>query len=72
MLDTENLEQRFVETPDGKGWMFGFDEKNRVTVHFAPAGKSKVGTDKSFDISECEEVEERKQLDSLLTNSTNG
>ena len=58
MIDTANREQRFITTPDGKGWMFGFDEKETVTVHFQPEPGLKLGRDKCYSVSECEECEQ--------------
>ena len=58
MLDVNNKEQRFIMTPSGRAWMFGFDGEKRITVHFEPEGMSKVGSDKSYEVSECEEAEE--------------
>ena len=58
MIDMTNRAQRFVMTPSDRAWMFGFDGEKRITVHFEPEGMSKVGSDKSYEVSECEEVKE--------------
>ena len=52
-----NKECRYIMTPDGKGWMFGYDEVSTVTVNIGGEGKS-IGHNACFDVDECEEVEE--------------
>ena len=58
MINIADTEQRFIDTPSGRGWLMGFDGEKTVTVHFTPEEGSNVGPNKCFDVSECEEVEE--------------
>ena len=54
-LNLTDLEQRYIITPAGKGWMMGFDMVDTVTVHFAGTG---AGWNKGYKSSECEELPE--------------
>ena len=54
-LNTSDLEQRYVITPDGKGWMIGFDRIETVTVHFSGTG---AGWNHCYKSGDCEEVPE--------------
>jgi hypothetical protein len=56
MIDMTNTDRRFIITPAGKAWMFGWDGETTVTVHFEPEGNNKTGANRCFEVSECEEV----------------
>lgn len=55
-LDTTNLEQRYIITPDGKGWMFGA-HGDTVTVQFPPEEGKKLGKNKCYKAEECDETD---------------
>ena len=58
MLDTNNLNVRFVMTPDGQGTLIGVDRKERPTtgtVQF-PAEGRKVGLIKTYNVEELDEI----------------
>jgi hypothetical protein len=54
-LNLSDLEQRYIITPSGKGWMMGFDTLCTVIVHFSGEG---AGWNKGYKSSECEELPE--------------
>lgn len=58
MLDTNNLNVRFVMTPDGQGTLIGVDRKESPTtgtVQF-PAEGRKVGLIKTYNLEELDEI----------------
>ncbi len=58
-INTDNLAQRFVMTPDGKGWMMGYDRTSHITVHFSPVDGNRAGVNRVYAVSECEEIDEQ-------------
>ena len=60
MINLENLEERPVMTPDGRGQLIGLDDKENPTqglVHFASIGKG-PGSNRFYDLDELEEIDE--------------
>ena len=58
MLNTDNLNVRFVQTPDGQGTLIGVDHKEHPTtgtVQF-PAEGRKVGLIKTYNVEELDEI----------------
>lgn len=56
MLDTDDLREREVITPDGKGTLFGLDDKDNpgqatVMLHIGKAGRAKV-----YNVEDLEEL----------------
>ena len=56
MLDTDDLREREVMTPDGKGTLFGLDDKDApgqatVMLHIGKAGQAKV-----YNVEDLEEL----------------
>lgn len=60
MINTRNINQRPVVTPDGTGQLIGVDDKANwkiVVVQMSPEVGHKLGVIRAYDIEEVEEVE---------------
>ena len=60
MINTRNINQRPVVTPDGTGQLIGVDDKadwKICVVQMPPEVGHKLGAIRAYDIKELEEVE---------------
>ena len=56
-LDLSNSDNRYIMTPDGKGYLWGWDGKDTITVYFKPESRRSIGENRCYKLSECYELE---------------